>query len=272
MWLFTKAISPSVSFIACVRNCVVGNFMSATTPSQTGGGPAQIWVLTRDGATGGQALTIMLMTFLSSLVFYVFAAVGLWFASAHMELPVAPSKTLFAVPLVLFGTIAGTLLLALFRPQYVLNWFDRCANTLRQRPRFARPSERVLTWVREGSATTQQVVRKIKLRFLFGVLLSVGIFGNRYFAAYLSAQTLGLNPPLADILVIQMFLHILLYFLPTPGGSGGAEIGSALLMVDLIPKATMPVYIVIWRSAITYLAVLVGGLIFIHYLHRAGKN
>jgi uncharacterized protein (TIRG00374 family) len=214
----------------------------------------------------------MLMTFLSSLVFYVFAAVGLWFASAHLELPVAPSKTVFAVPAALFGIIAGGLLLALFRPHYVLDWFDRRANRLKQRAGLARISERVLTWLREGSATTQQVVKRIKLRFLLGVLLSVGIFGNRYFAAYLSAQALGLNPPLADILVVQMFLHILLYFLPTPGGSGGAEIGSAMLMVDLIPRAAMPVYIVIWRSAITYLAVLVGGLIFIHYLHRAGKN
>jgi uncharacterized protein (TIRG00374 family) len=272
MWLFTRVISPGISFRVCVLNSAVGSFMCAATPSQTGGGAAQIWVLTREGATGGQALTVMLMTFLSTLVFYVFAAVGLWVASAQMELPVVAYKIVFVAAVTLFGSITGGMLLILLRPQYVLSWVERCVERFKQRPWLAHLFERALTWLRESSAAVEQSVRKIKLRFILSVLFSAGIFGNKYFAAYLSAQALGLNPPLADILVIQMFLHILLYFLPTPGGSGGAEIGSAMFMAGVIPEALMPAYTVLWRSAIAYLAVLAGGLIFIHYLHRAGKN
>ena len=64
MWLFTSVLCPSVPYLACVRNCAVGSFMCSVTPSQTGGGIAQIWVLTQEGAKAGQAITVLLMTFL----------------------------------------------------------------------------------------------------------------------------------------------------------------------------------------------------------------
>ncbi|MBM3265252.1 MAG: flippase-like domain-containing protein, partial [candidate division Zixibacteria bacterium] len=87
MWLFTSKACPSVSYRACVKNCAVGAFMSAATPSQTGGGVAQVYVLSKEGANGGQALNILFITFLSTLVFYTLVSLVVLTLAATGRLP-----------------------------------------------------------------------------------------------------------------------------------------------------------------------------------------
>ena len=70
-------------------------------------------------------------------------------------------------------------------------------------------------------------------------------------------------------MVLQMFLHILLYFFPTPGGSGAAEVASAVVMQSLIPSALLPAYTLLWRTSIMYFPVLIGGIILIRYIRKS---
>ena len=74
-----------------------------------------------------------------------------------------------------------------------------------------------------------------------------------------------------ELIIIQVFLHIMLYFFPTPGGSGGAEVGTAMVMQSLVPTALLPVYTLLWRTAVMYLSVLVGGLFLIQNIRKHGS-
>ena len=267
--LFSRVLSPEVSYGACVRNCAVGAFMGAVTPSQTGGGIAQVYALAREGATVAQALTMLFMTFLSTLVFYFALSVALWAAAAGGAVPGVEASSPFLLAVAAFGTLAGLGVATLVHPAGARRVLSRAAGWLHRRHLRARFADRLGEVLDQCGASIEVLGRGHWPRFVASVGLSVLVFGNRYFAGYLAARALGLDPPLVQLLATQAFLNVLLYFFPTPGASGGAEISSAVLMAPLVPAALLAPFTLLWRTATTYLSVLVGGWLLARYVRRA---
>ena len=56
----------------------------------------------------------------------------------------------------------------------------------------------------------------------------------------------------------MIFLNMLLYFTPTPGGSGIAEGGFVLLFSDTVPAGTVGIVAVCWRLIAEYIPFLIG--------------
>ena len=69
---------------------------------------------------------------------------------------------------------------------------------------------------------------------------------------------LGADVDWLTVMGRMMFLNILLYFSPTPGGSGIAEGGFVLLFADSVPAGTVGVLAVAWRFIAEYLPFFVG--------------
>ena len=56
----------------------------------------------------------------------------------------------------------------------------------------------------------------------------------------------------------MIFLNMLLYFTPTPGGSGVAEGGFVLLFADTVPSGTVGIIAVCWRLVAEYIPFFIG--------------
>ncbi len=56
----------------------------------------------------------------------------------------------------------------------------------------------------------------------------------------------------------MIFLNMLLYFMPTPGGSGVAEGGFVLLFSNTVPAGTVGIIAVCWRLIAEYIPFLIG--------------
>jgi uncharacterized membrane protein YbhN (UPF0104 family) len=54
----------------------------------------------------------------------------------------------------------------------------------------------------------------------------------------------------------------LLYFAPTPGASGVGEVLSAAVMSSYVPRELTPIYILVWRLALSYFTIGFGFLVF----------
>ena len=61
-----------------------------------------------------------------------------------------------------------------------------------------------------------------------------------------------------DVLLVQTLITFLLYFVPTPGASGVAELTSAIVMSVYVPIALTPLYIMIWRLILSYFTIAFG--------------
>ena len=54
------------------------------------------------------------------------------------------------------------------------------------------------------------------------------------------------------MLLLQTLITFLLYFAPTPGASGIAELLSAAVMSVYVPRELTPLYTLIWRFILSY--------------------
>ncbi|MGD2271639.1 MAG: lysylphosphatidylglycerol synthase domain-containing protein, partial [Desulfobacterales bacterium] len=68
MWVVCRVFRSGVSFWTCLKAECANLGISMLTPSQSGGGFGQIYMLNRGGVKIGTALTISLITFLGSMV------------------------------------------------------------------------------------------------------------------------------------------------------------------------------------------------------------
>jgi uncharacterized protein (TIRG00374 family) len=103
---------------------------------------------------------------------------------------------------------------------------------------------------------------------LLAIVISAPSHANKLLAGYVSLRILGMKPDFSDILLLQTLVSFLLYFAPTPGGSGLAELTSAVVMSVYVPRTLTPSYTLIWRFINSYATVIVGSLIFWYWLRR----
>ena len=103
---------------------------------------------------------------------------------------------------------------------------------------------------------------------LLAILISAPSHANKLLAGYVTLRVLGIPADFSDVLLLQTFITFMLYFAPTPGASGIAELISAAVMSLYVPRELTPSYTLIWRFINSYATVIVGSLLFWHWLRR----
>ena len=106
------------------------------------------------------------------------------------------------------------------------------------------------------------------LSLFWAVILSGPSHANKLLAGYAALRALGIHANFVDILLLQTFITFLLYFAPTPGASGLAELLSAAVMSIYVPRPLVPSYTLLWRFINSYATVAVGALVFWRWIRR----
>ena len=75
IWVIGRVLQPGVNFWTCLKAEWANLGLAMLTPSQTGGGFGQIYMLIRGGMTFGTALTVSLISFLGSMVVLLFIGI-----------------------------------------------------------------------------------------------------------------------------------------------------------------------------------------------------
>jgi len=110
------------------------------------------------------------------------------------------------------------------------------------------------------------------LAVLWCTLISGPSHANKLLAGYVTLRALGIQAPFVDVLLLQTLITFLLYFAPTPGASGIAELMSAAVMSVYVPKELTPLYTLIWRMILTYFTVGFGFVVFSHWVQKGLKS
>jgi len=285
MRMICKILQPEVSYRTCLKAELANAGMAILTPSQTGGGPGQMYMLYRGGAKAGTALTISLLTFIGTMVsllgmgIYTLLAVG----SDRVGL-------LFAGAVYMFTIIAALILLSAVWPGFLRFGISGSSQIYRQMrggrvplaewwppgaPRMGPATDRmgpfairlvdILYVYREDLV---QFLRKGKAVFLLTCFLSVLFFFSRILIAFFCVRFLGIrNSSLGEVVGIQMALVFVTYFGPTPGSAGIAEGASLAIMGGIVSAGFAPYYNFLWRFFSAYAAAFVGILLILHSVY-----
>ncbi|MDI3297718.1 MAG: flippase-like domain-containing protein [Bacillota bacterium] len=239
-------------------------FVSHVTPTSSGGLPVLLALLVRDGMPAGRASALVLLeSVLTSLVFAV-AAPLLILAGPVAHL----ASGLRASLATLVGAFAGVALLLLA----LLLWPDLLARLIlraganRLLLRLLGP-RRAARW---RSVARREVRRfTVAMRWMvarrWGALLGTVLLSILYWTAYLAILPvlmvgLGVRFTWYAPVAVQLLFNLVQPAIPTPGGSGGAELLFAYLVRGLVPPQEVSPLVLLWRSVTFYLSVALGGV------------
>jgi glycosyltransferase 2 family protein len=273
IYIFSRVLHPSIRFKTCVKANLANYFMAAVTPSQTGGGPAQIYVLYAGGMRAVEATSASLMTFFSTTFFLIMAAAAMFVFKASVPLQGRMLHHLFNVGVFFFLIVSVLVVVALVFPGFyreAARWLFVALSHIRKKDYF-----RAGSWVNRVihgiDMCHQQLIFFLKKQWhvlLFGIAIICALFFSKFVVAYLIAKSLGAQASLIEVMLLQTVIVLINYLFPSPGSSGAAELSSAALMAAVVSKAMISFYVVLWRLLTMYLAVAVGGVIVLRELGK----
>jgi uncharacterized protein (TIRG00374 family) len=279
---FTKNILKKVSLWNCCRANLANMFVAAVTPTQTGGGPAQLYILNRCGVPLSGAMSVSIINFFSSLFFFL---ISVLFISVTIPKVIIELKIdhIVRYGMVIIGLVLASLLFLIAKPES-LNWIFQKISRISGYIWNKNKDEEVS--LARGGAFSQKIAEQVtqfkdylhffitkeKPTLFLSFLVTSILYFNKYLIACAIMKGLNLNPNLWDVFYLQSLQFFLLYFSPTPGSSGAAEVSSMFLMSKLIPLYQLPLFVVLWRFFVTFIGVAVGGWITIKDLNRFFKE
>jgi uncharacterized protein (TIRG00374 family) len=276
LWVVARHVHPGVR----LGDMIIAGGMSAwaayLTPFQTGAGPTMMWAMRRAGVRLPEAMTSTFMTFVATVAFFAIAgplAIYLGAGKSLAQHNVVLGITyygLFRTSLTIFGVLGVLMLLAMVFPMWLRDGVRWLAS------RLGRRSRGIATRIGQLQAGIDRAHECLVafgsprgwLALFWAVLLSGPSHANKLLAGYVALRALGIPANFVDILLLQTFITFLLYFAPTPGASGLAELLSAAVMQIYVSREITPTYILIWRFINSYATVIVGSLLFWHWLRR----
>ena len=281
MWTVCRTLQPEVRFGTCVKAELANAAMNLLTPAHSGGGPAQVYMLTRAGVRAGTALTISLVGFLGTMVALASMALysvlatevrldPLFLTSVGAIFTLAAAMTLGAACPDLLRRLVSSIARALWvlagRRWALEDWWPPdVAPQGRPVDRLDRVSRQIVDLIFTYRADVRRFIRAGAPSFVWVYLLSTVFLGARVILAILAIRFLGLGGPeahgtasLRHIAESQLRLIFMMFFAPTPGGAGLAEGASLSIMADVVPPAVAPYYNLLWRFATAYVAAMVG--------------
>jgi uncharacterized protein (TIRG00374 family) len=276
LYVLLKHVYPAQSYKGAVISAGINAFGMMVTPSQAGGGPFGILALKRYGTPVPEGMVATFMSFVATILFFVVAGPLVVFLGAgdslaeHGILGVTNLNDLFRVSLGGFITVGLVILGLILFPgvarklaHRVVGFFERRGN-----PKLASRVSKLNEGIDRAHEAMVAYFSSARGWLALGasILITGTTLANKLLAGYIVLRALGIEAPFFDVLMLQTLLIFLLYFAPTPGGSGLAEVLSGAVMSIYVPRELTPSYILLWRIFYAYLTVAAGSFIFWRWL------
>jgi len=280
MWILTRGLPHRISFPSCLRAALASIAMGAVTPSQAGGGPAMVFMLLRGGLTWAESMSAGLMSFVVTVLFFVVSATAITVLGVNTSVPDGTVRDLFRYGLGAFMVLGVVFMVFTTWPALLRGVIRALFNFVSRfrRHHLLRPGSRATALLELVQEFHDNNVTYFQHRFpalVASVIVTAVIFAFKCFIAYFIVRGLGVGADVWEVVSVQILILLAVYFFPTPGGAGAAELGAAVLMSSIVPSGLLPVFVVLWRIVVIYLAVIVGAVVMVRALGQdtilAGK-
>ncbi len=240
----------NIRFCQAVQVIFGNYFLALLTPGATGGAVAQLMFLRHANVPTGKAAVLVIVRTLLSIFFLVLCMPFIFMHDAGI-VPGISNEWLMGITLVALVVILFLIFSA--RGGYLDRIFLSVAKrfgTKKRRQAFA--------LLRDTKSAVALLAASPKDMFIVFVESGLNLL---CIYAIVPCLLLGLGVVDADWYTIMgrmIFLNMLLYFMPTPGGAGIAEGGFVYLFSETVPAGTVGIVAVSWRLIAEYIPFLIG--------------
>lgn len=234
-----------------VANVVLSNyFLALVTPGASGGAIAQVMFMRKAGIPVAKSTVVVLVRTIFSIIFLMLLVPFVLHLDpdiAHWMPPVV--ITVVSMLFTALPIVAGILM----HTEYPEKCIGFCTR------RFTEETQhRCLNWYRDFKRASFVICKsplKVLRAFVESGLSLLFIYGcvPAYFFG------MGCEFDLVQVMGRMVLLNLVLYFSPTPGGSGIAEAGFVVLFSKILPDGLAGIMAVMWRFTAEYVPFLIGG-------------
>jgi uncharacterized protein (TIRG00374 family) len=270
--IFIRKLNPELSHWVSFKANVTNMFMGAVTPFHSGAGPGQLYVYNRYGVKILDGFIVSLINMGSTLLFMPLAGLfAIWAMNNQLDSGLIP--VLLKYGFSVFSIFLLVFLLAFWKPLWIGNSLIFLIGGMGKLLPSKR--ERLNSWAERSYYNIlnyQQICKKLLKDhpFLFpaSLLITILLYLNKYCMQYVILLGLGIHADLLQVISIQILIQFMIYFAPSPGGSGFAEAGIAVLFSKIIPPAILPVFTLLQRSFLLFFPALIGAYVIIGLLKK----
>lgn len=227
-------------------------FLAVLTPGATGGAIAQVMFMRRAGVSVARSTVIILVRTIMS-IFFLIVMLPIFMKQDEAITSWVPMPVIMTVSVIFIAIpVAAVALMRTNYPKRIIYYFSRYFRHERRRQAF-----RLYYDFRQAVYIMgKQPVMVLRAFIESGVSLT-------FIYLTVPAYFLGLQFPfdLVQVMGRMYLLNLVLYFSPTPGGSGIAEAGFVALFNHLVPSGTVGILAVLWRFTAEYLPFILGAFI-----------
>ena len=265
--LLVISMGGNISLLKMFNIYLASAFVAHITPSSSGGLPFVIYFIHREGLPLGKSIALTVLDNIFSLIFYLIAAPILLLAwGEYLNLgPVIGD--LFHIALILVIGFILAVIVLIFNTQLALtfiNWltsFSFIKNLFPEKKLagFREYIKKEVDFFNEGLEILSKNKKDLFLIIIYTIL---------YWLFYLTLplvllRGLGVNVGFPPVILAQLVFNFIQPIIPTPGGSGGAELSIAYLFKFMVPSYLLGIFVALWRFFVFYISLIVGGILFV---------
>jgi uncharacterized protein (TIRG00374 family) len=261
VFLWTRFLGKRIRFYDIFKIVIGTQIGSAISPTAIGGGYVKLGMLIQKGLTPGAAASLMTLGSVEDAIFFAIALpVALLFTSdlsiSLLDEPFSRALNNGTMIIIFLILISGMVtLLCKFRNHRAIKRF------IDKKP-FRVVIDHLKRLFSDFVLVYKLVGKKGKRRFLLTLLLTAVQWICRYsvITVLLACFDVPVHP--VEIFIFQWLVFTLATFIPTPGGSVGAEAAFYFIFSTIIPREIIGIATISWRFLTYYLQLGLGSLLF----------
>lgn len=260
-----KSLSCAINFIHCLKYSFVGFFVSAITPSATGGQPVQMYYMKSDGVPLTESsLVLMIVTIAYKAVLLLLAAVMLVVNSEFVMAHITGIEFIMIFGILVNIIVIGFLFLLVFRQSFAKKLVGNTILWLGRHGIVKNYHSKIKRIIASMSKYNQSAAYlKSHKKIIFNVFVITTIQRLSLFAiTWAVYKAFGLSGVSAfEIITLQLIISLAVDNLPLPGGLGVSEGIFLLFFEEIFTEKYLTAGLLISRGFNYYAIIIIGGIV-----------
>lgn len=265
-----NSVEKKLTFIEALQIHLAYYFASGITPTSAGGEPLEIYLLSKKNIKIGQTTAFSLLRYVINTLTFATAAPFILYFYSYL-FPNKIVKDLVKYSSILLAVIVSIFLISLYKPKPIRRFIAGILLKIKHFPILKnihpyRIIRVVYKTVDDFHSTLWMFIKDKKLVLLKFSLLNIFSWLTYFLIAPTIIKGFGLKTSWLNLILIQIPVFFLLFYVPSPGGSGASEILFSLAFAPYIPKYILGIFIILWRFLTHYFTLIVGGFVLLYIL------
>ena len=275
-----EVVNEKITFTEALKVYYISNFAGGITPFLSGTLPTQIFLFNKDirnkMTLGKATMVATIMPLIKTLVFTIFTPI-IFFTFKRTITNYTILSAILINGAILFSLFFLFLFILTARyPEKMIGIIFKmqhlpCILKFSKKETISHFFNRVILEIKEFHKSFS-LLKENWIKLLLSTLYTIIFWGTFFTTTPLLLRGFNLNFNLSHVLVLQVIFYFILPFMPTPGGSGTAEMGFASLFSFFVPLHLLGLFVGAWRFIVFYFNLCIGAIVLLVEIKRFKKR